>query len=159
MNKPDRTPDYTIAINRLPNFQDIGGNRRHFNAWAEYRAFKLDKRRWVDQLTLDGYRSNGIGSVPYLAGAIGYTVTFFIASEHELARHKRRDEDNAQAALKTLLDVLETPRIIGATNVRGWLGVYDNDNQLERIDSIRYEHNPNVAALSMTTLRFWELDQ
>ena len=140
-------PDYELVLQRLPSFHWIGGNRRFSNHYAEARAFDEDRQQWIASMLACEERGARYSDPPKLYGTIGYTVTLYSPSLN------RTDEDNAQAALKTLLDLLEIPRPTKNGSVRGYLGLIQNDRQLRRLLPIMWER----SHIQSTRLQFWEM--
>jgi hypothetical protein len=140
-------PEYELVLNRLPSFHWIGGNRRFTNPRAEAKAFAEDRRHWIETMIVAEQRMARFDDQPTLYGTVGYTVTLYSPTLN------RTDEDNAQAALKTLLDLLEIPRPIKNGSVRGYLGLIENDRQLRRLLPIMWER----SHIQKTRLQFWEI--
>ena len=138
---------YELILRRLPDIKNIGGNRRHPNWWEEAKAFKNDRQMWIGAMLLAGCHPANIGDFPILAGRVGYTVKITTPAP------RFPDEDNTQAALKPLLDLLEVPRFVKANVIRGYLGVIRDDKYLSRLEPIYWI----AGDIESTHLCFWEL--
>ena len=162
-------PNLTIWIPRIPNIRDIGGNRRSAHYMVDYKNFRRDADDWIvsfnhpdsyqerrhiarsaaseheviDEricVAFDGYlysrhelKPAKINDRSYFELDVGYTVQIYSQ------KLKQADEDNIQAALKPLLDLLEVPHRVGknSAGLRGYLGIVKNDKQLRRLGPIR----------------------
>ena len=117
----------TITIPSIPDYGRIGANARHRTWRSRWLSEVHERNKWIELLVALGYRSR---EQPLLSGDLAVDVTLWFTTK------RYPDQvDNLLAGLKHLWDVLEVSRIVNQKLVvRGFAGIYENDNQLRLLN-------------------------
>ena len=141
-------PDVSILLPRLPDIKRIGGNRRGHWA-AEYRAFLEDSLEWQVAFCMAVPEPWLLTQTARYGGPV--SLRFTITWPHS-KKGRLPDRDNTQAALKTLIDCLETWHMVGQGKTRGFAGIIKDDSQVQSIDIV-YQRGDTGSTL----LELWEV--
>lgn len=147
----ERVADVILEFGRLPNWRELGGNRGATSPGLLHKRRTADADAWVEGMVAHGL--NLSPNARYVRGTLRYRVTCFLKDGRG-----KPDQDNAVAALKGLLDLMEPHRPTRGLygGLRGWLGLVLNDNQLEPMGPIQFIVNREAAPA--TRVEFFTVD-
>ena len=140
-------PLLTITMPSVPDYGRIGANARHRTWRSRWLSDVNERNKWIEELVALGYRSR---EQPFLSGELAVDVTLWFTT-----KRYPDQTDNLISGLKHLFDVLEVSRIVNRNMaVRGFAGIYENDNQLRLLNPPTVIVNRDIAP--MTQVAFYQ---